>query len=133
MATNFEVIRSWYETRARGETPDDIYADDIEWDEGGPGHPYGGTFRGLEVIEQEVFAKIGRDWEQLRMVPSQFIDGGDTIIVLGKDHGMVRGGDQEFVCDTVHAYWMRDGKVVRFRQYTDTASWHAALNRAHRG
>lgn len=125
--TNLEIIKEKFAARARGEpSPPNLYADDIEWDEGG-GHPYGGTVKGWENVQRDVISRLRGEWDEIRLDPEEFLDAGDVIIVLGKDRGRVAGTGVEMVAESVHFYWMRDGQIVKFRQYTDSKAWWEAL------
>ena len=49
----------------------------------------------------------------------EFIDGGDTIVVITRDH--VAGPNGSADTEVVHLWRMRDGKAVSFTEYADTA------------
>jgi uncharacterized protein len=60
----------------------------------------------------------------------ELIEQGDRIVVLGEDTVRVRatGGTVDFYW--AHVFEMRDGKVIRFREYGDTAPLVAELQAA---
>ena len=60
-------------------------------------------------------------------MPSEFIDGGDNVVVLGKYSGTYKATGKSFQADFAHVWTIRDGKAVKFVQYTDTALVQKAL------
>ena len=60
------------------------------------------------------------------VTPSNVIDGGDAVAVEGRYTGTVKATGARLDAQFVHVYGMRDGKIVRFQQYTDTAQWASA-------
>jgi ketosteroid isomerase-like protein len=49
----------------------------------------------------------------------EFIDGGDTIVVIVRDHATGPNGSVD--SEAVHLWRMRDGKAVSFTEYADAA------------
>jgi ketosteroid isomerase-like protein len=122
MADNAETIESAYAALARGDLPAvrAVLADDVKWTEA-EGFPYGGTYSGPEAVLEGVFKKLGGEWEGFSALPEEFVVDGDTVIVLGRYSGTYAMTGKRFSAPFAHAWNLRDGKVVRFRQYTDTA------------
>lgn len=56
-------------------------------------------------------------------VPTTFIDGGDHVVVLGRYGGTMKASGATLDAQFCHVYHFRDGKVVTFQQYTDSAQW----------
>ena len=56
-------------------------------------------------------------------VPGTFIDGSDHVVVLGRYGGTMKAGGAPLDAPLCHVYRFRDGKVVMFQQFTDTAQW----------
>ena len=61
--------------------------------------------------------------------PREFYAGGDKVFVLGFYAATMRKSGKSAACEWVHVFTLRDGKVVRFRELTDTA----LLAEAYRG
>ena len=57
------------------------------------------------------------------LCPGTIIDGGDHVVVLGNYRGTLKAGGAALDAQYCHVYRFRDGKVVTFQQYTDTAQW----------
>ena len=101
--------------------------DAIEWQQA-QGLPHGGTYRGIAEVRKNVFDPLDRDWwDEFIATPYQFIDGGDEIVVLGRYRGTAKSSGRALDVPFVHVWTIVDGKVVRFRQFLDTAGWNSAL------
>jgi ketosteroid isomerase-like protein len=61
-------------------------------------------------------------------MPEEFLDAGDeTVVVLGRYHGVAKGTERRLDVPFVHVWTLEAGKAVRFRQFLDTAGWVEAL------
>lgn len=61
------------------------------------------------------------------MTPEEFVEEGDQVVSLGLYSGTRKETGKSFSAPYAHVWTLRDGKVVRFRQYTDTAVVQRAL------
>ena len=121
--TNGELISGLYDAFANGDIPAVLggFDPDIEWNEA-EGFMYGGTYIGPNSILENVFMKLGTEWEGFAAVPSKVVDGGDgNVISTGTYSGKFLKTGKSINVPFAHEWEFRDGKVVRFRQYTDTA------------
>ncbi|MBK9155188.1 MAG: nuclear transport factor 2 family protein [Chloracidobacterium sp.] len=120
--TNGDIIRGLYEAFGRGDVPAVLGALDehIEWTEA-EGFPYGGTFIGPQSVLENVFMKLGTEWENWSAEPSKIVDGGDEVVALGTYTGKYLATGKSISVPYAHAWTLRDGKAIRFQQYTDTA------------
>ena len=82
---NLNSVQSVYDAFAKGDISRVLgfLSPDIEWTEA-EGFPYGGTYVGPNAVLEGVFMRLGTEWEGFAAVPDEFIDGGDTVVVLGK-------------------------------------------------
>lgn len=125
---NLNKIKALYEAFGKGDIPSvlDILSRDIEWTEA-EGFPYGGTYQGHKAVLEGVFMRLGSEWNGFAAVPHEFIDGGETIVALGKYSGTYKKTGKSFQAEFAHVWNLRDGKAVRFVQYVDTLLVHRAL------
>jgi ketosteroid isomerase-like protein len=102
-------------------------ADDIEWiDPGDPDeNPLAGTFRGKEEV-LGWFGKLGEHVDFSTFEPRDFIAQDDKVVSLVRVEATVRSTGRSMVQDEAHVWTFRDGKVVRFQIYLDTAAAAAA-------
>ena len=120
---NVELIRSLYGAFGAGDIPGVVgrMAPDMEWNEA-ENFPYadGNPYRGPEAIVGGVFARLGGEWDGFAAVPEEFLDAGDTIVVLGRYRGTCKATGRPLDAQMCHVWRVKDGKAVRFQQYTDT-------------
>ena len=128
--SNLKTVKAVYEAFAKG----DIFtvlgnlSPDIAWTEA-EGFPYGGTYHGPRAVLEGVFMRLGTEWTGFAAVPHEFVDGGDTIVALGKYSGVYKATNKSFQADFAHVWKLREGKAVRFVQYVDTLLVQRALDR----
>lgn len=127
-ARNVELARSGYDAFARGDIPAVLALMDssIVFYEAET-LPYGGVHRGPDAVLDNVFMGLGRDWEPFSAVPHEYIDAGSDVVVLGEYSGTHRETGRAFVAPFAHVWRFEEGRLVEFRQYTDTQLWLAAI------
>jgi uncharacterized protein len=126
--SNLDKIKAVYDAFAKGDIPSvlEILSADIDWTEA-EGFPYAGTYHGPRAVLEGVFMRLGTEWQGFAAVPHEFIDGGDTIVALGKYSGVYKATKKSFSADFAHVWKLREGKAVRFVQYVDTLLVQRAL------
>jgi hypothetical protein len=88
--------------------------------------PWGGTFHGGDGVK--AFATVFRDHVEGQWAePDDYIDGGDSVIVLGRLRGRAIATGREYEVRFAHAWTLSDGMPARCRNYFDTAPIMAAL------
>jgi ketosteroid isomerase-like protein len=125
--SNINSVQGVYDAFAKGDIPAVLgsLSPDVDWTEA-EGFPYGGTYTGPEAV-LGVFMRLGTEWESFAAVPDEFIDGGDTVVVLGKYRGTYKATGKSFQANFAHVWKVREGKVVKFVQYVDTLIVQRAL------
>ncbi len=121
-------VKSVYDAFAKGDIPTVLgfLASDIEWTEA-EGFPYGGTYSGPDAVLGGVFMRLGTEWDGFSAVPDEFIDAGDTVVVLGKYGGKYKATGKSFEAHFAHIWKVRGGKAYKFQQYVDTLKVQEAL------
>ena len=129
---NVNVIRGLYEAFARGDVPTIIAALDseVEWWEAenfiyADSNPYVGP----DAVLAGVFMRIGNEWEGFAVAPEGVLDAGDTAIGHGYYSGTYRKNGERVRAQFAHFFTFRNGKVVKFQQYTDTAQFLQAVSK----
>ncbi|MBK9438114.1 MAG: nuclear transport factor 2 family protein [Chloracidobacterium sp.] len=119
--SNGVVISGVYEAFGTGNIPAVLGAFDenIAWTEA-EGFMYGGTYVGPNAVLENVFMRLGTEWEGFSAVPHQVIDGGDSVVGLGTYSGKYLKTGKSMSVPFAHVWTLRDGKIVKFVQYTDT-------------
>jgi ketosteroid isomerase-like protein len=114
-----QALRGAYDAFARQDMPNVFAAmtDDIDW-VSPDSTPIGGRFRGHDEV-MGFFGRLPEHFLELAVEPVEFLDAGDTIVVLVRIRG--RGRNGSFDLDAVHVWRMRGGKAAAFAEYIDTA------------
>ena len=126
---NTQLVQQAYRDFQNGDIPAllDALSEDVEWVvpeiEGVPGR---GTWRGPEQVG-EFFRVLSDTQEPRQLELREFVAQGDKVVVLGHYVWHVKATGKEWKSDFVHALSVRDGKVTRFQEYTDTAVFGAAF------
>lgn len=118
---SLQIIKSLYEALTNGDvtTVRPLLDPQIEWTEA-EGFPLGGTYRGVEAVLKGVLMRLATDWEGFQTTPDEFIDGGETIVVLGHYSGTYKATGKSFQAPFTHVWKVHDEKAIRYVQYTDT-------------
>jgi ketosteroid isomerase-like protein len=104
----------------------DLFVEDFEWIVS-DGFPYGGNYQGREEVMDGVFSHIQADWATFTHELDRFIDGGDTIVPIGRYEGTHETTGAAVTAPMVHVFDIEGEKIQRFQQFTDTAVFQAAL------
>jgi ketosteroid isomerase-like protein len=119
--SNLDSVKQVYQAFAEGDIPSVLgfLNADIVWTEA-EGFPYGGTYHGPKAVLEGVFMRLGSEWIGFAAVPDEFVDGGDTVVALGKYSGKYKATGKQFQSNFAHVWKIQNGKAVRFTQYVDT-------------
>jgi ketosteroid isomerase-like protein len=121
---SLQVIKDTYDAFGRGDVPAVLgaMAEDVEWYEA-EGMPYGGLHRGTEAVAGKVFGPLIADIPDFAVTPEEFIQSGDTVAVVVRYTGSGKETGRRLDLPVVHVWDVRDDKIVRFRQFADTAKF----------
>lgn len=128
MAGHSDTIANLYAAFARGDISTVLVAlaPDIRWTEA-EGFPYGGTYVGPEAVLQNVFARLGSEWDGFAAVPLELVASADTVVALGEYSGTYKATGKSFKAPFAHVWKFHEDRVSSFRQHTDTAVVQRAL------
>jgi len=125
--TNLETVQEMYRSFRSGnyDAFRALCTPDLEWIQM-PGFPGGATWRGPQAVIEGVFQGNDGRWEGFGFDISEWLEAGASVVVVGTYHGTHRLSGKSFTAATVHLCDVREGRVWRFRQFTDTkAIWDA--------
>ena len=129
MSRSADIVKVIYEAFGRGDVAAVLGAFDpaIDWREAdgflyADGNPYVGPQR----VAEGVFSRIVGDLDGLTLQVNNIIDGGDTVVTEGRYRATMKKTGTPVDAQFAHVWQVRDGKVVRFQQYTDTRQWATA-------
>jgi ketosteroid isomerase-like protein len=130
---NLDVIRKGYDAFGHGdiETLLSLFDEQIEWVTPGPAElKTSGRRTGRQAVG-EFFGTVNELFEIQRFEPKEFIAQGDRVIVFGEETAAVRATGKVLDNPWVHSFTLRNGKVVAFQEYFDSAAVVAELHAAH--
>ena len=120
---NVQIIQGVYEAFGRGDVPTVLGQMDqgIEWNEAenfiyADRNPYVGP----QAVLEGVFMRLGSEWEGFTVTPEEWLDAVDRIVVLGTYSGTHKATGRRVRAQFAHIWSVRESRVVRFQQYTDT-------------
>ena len=100
----------------------ELYSEDIVWEiPEMEDVSFGGKRRGRESV-REFFSSVADELDVLSFEPQEFITDGDTVVALGHYSWRVKATGSKFSSDFAHVCTLRNGQIVRFREYMDTAA-----------
>jgi ketosteroid isomerase-like protein len=122
---NATLLKSLYSAFGRGDIPTFLGAlsPDIHWHqaEGNPYMPGGAAWVGPDAILNNLFTRLGAEWDAFSVHPKSFHGAGDSVIVEARYSGTYKPTGKSMDTQVCHVWDVRDGRVTRFQQYVDTA------------
>lgn len=91
--------------------------------------PFAGSHHGKEQVAG-FFSKLDQAQDALRFEPQSFIAEGDKVAVTGIASWHVKATGQTYDSPWVHIFTIRDGKIARVEQHSNTAAAEAAYRPA---
>ncbi|RMG89380.1 MAG: hypothetical protein D6706_21460 [Chloroflexi bacterium] len=101
-------------------------AEDVDWQFYGPPEiPFAGHYRGRQEMAR-FFGMVAEMVVIHIFEPREFTAQGDRVVVRGYEKTGVKSNGRIFETNWVHIFTVRDGQVVKVREYYDTAAIAAA-------
>jgi uncharacterized protein len=126
--SNMELVKCVYAAFAAGEIEKvlGMMHPQIAWTETA-GYKYGGFYDSPQAVLQNVFARIPEDFATFDVEVDRLIDGGDVVVMQGHYTGKARATGQDMRASVAHVLEVKEGKLVRFDQYVDSATFNAVI------
>jgi ketosteroid isomerase-like protein len=122
---NVRLLQNLYEAFGRGEIPTVLGAmsPDIKWyqAESNPYRPSGEAWVGPDAVLNNLFMKLGAEWDGFAVHPRAFHGAEASVIVEARYSGTYKPTGRSMDAQVCHVWDVKDGKVTRFQQYVDTA------------
>ena len=129
---NVKLLKNLYDAFARGDIPTVLGAmsPDIHWHqaESNPYMPTGEAWVGPDAVLNNLFMRLGAEWDGFSVHPKSFHDAGNSVIVEGRYSGRYKPTAKDMDTQVCHVFDIRDGKVTRFQQYVDTAKLREVMD-----
>ncbi len=127
--SNTDTLKQGYEAFGRGDLDGatENFADDIRWENPEASQvPNNGVTEGRDAVKQ-LFADLANHWESFSIVPDEFIESSDTVVVLSHAEAKGKQTGKEVKLPWVHVWRFSDGKATEVQALTDTALAAEAL------
>ena len=119
-----EIVRSFYDAFASGDAPKalNLVHPDVSWHEA-ESSPYdsGPGWVGVDAVVANLFEKMGDDWTEFLVQPASIHEAGSVVTMQGRYVAKHRLTGKDLDCQVCHVWTIKDGKLKKFEQYTDTA------------
>jgi hypothetical protein len=123
--SNVGLLKNLYEAFGRGDVPSvlGMMSPGIQWHqaESNPYRPSGEPWTGPEAVLENLFMKLGSEWDGFAVHPQAFHDAGDSVVVEARYSGTYKATGKSMDTQVCHVWDVEDGKLCRFQQYVDTA------------
>jgi uncharacterized protein len=119
-SAHVEALREIYEDWARGEWGQAyaLYSDEFEWGWSPEFPDIAGVYRDMETPNSRLRAWLS-PWERWLCEAEEFVESGDTVVVLARYRGRGKGSGVEVDVPGAHVWRMRDGRAVRLEVFAD--------------
>lgn len=102
-------------------------ADDLRWQQAATAVPAAGAaLIGTQDLLEQVILPLERDWDGFTEDVEDIVAADGHVVVTGTYRGNYRPLGRRLDAEFCHLWWVRNGEVIRFRQFTDTAAFDAA-------
>ncbi len=123
MTDNKTLIHNLYDAFGRGDLASILatMAPDVDWQCNGPASvPFCGTFRGPANVAK-FFEALGTTQTGQKLTIEETFAEGDQVISIGRYSCVVTATNKPIDTKVAHVFAIRDGKIVRFLDFIDTA------------
>lgn len=120
-SSNLTLIQDLYQAFAARDRARilELFDPQIEWIQN-DGFPNGGRHVGATLVLDEVLARLRSEWDGWQAQVDRWLDAGEAIVALGAYQGTHKTTGKSMRAAFAHIYWVREGRIIRFEQYTDT-------------
>ena len=120
-----EVVKNAYAAFQRGDIQGvlALVDDNVDWHaiKGAEGAaPHAGARKGRAQVA-DFFVQLGASTEFTRFEPREYIADGDQVVAIGDYAATVKTTGRSIVSDWAMVFTVRDGRIVRFREWSDSA------------
>ncbi|MDF1800639.1 MAG: nuclear transport factor 2 family protein, partial [Planctomycetota bacterium] len=116
---NVNLVESLYAAFDTGDIPSVLGAmsPEISWSEaeGNPYQPSGEAWIGPDSILNNLFMKLGEDWDEFVVHRLRFHDTGSSVIVEVRYIGTFKATGKSMDTQACHVWDIQDGKLTRFQ------------------
>ncbi len=104
-----------------------LCTDDIVWEQR-QGFPGGSTWHGPAAVIGNVFRANAKRWTGFAFTEEEMFAAENRVVVPGHYSGTAPATGKAMRTAVAHVYYLRDGKICRFRMFADTQPMWEALS-----
>ena len=129
--SNVQLAKDIYAAFGRGDIPTVLAGFDpqIEWRqaEGNPYMPDGGAWVGPQAVLDNLFMRLGTEWDGFTVHVRALHDAGDHVVMEGRYTGVYKPSGRSADVQVCHVLRFGGGKLVGFQQYLDSAQMQTVM------
>ena len=129
--SNVQLAKDIYAAFGRGDIPMVLagFDPEIEWREaeGNPYKPDGTAWVGPQAVLEELFMRLGSEWEGFTVNVRTLYDAGDHVVMEGRYTGCYKASGKNLDAQVCHVLRFRGGKLLSFQQYVDTGQLQSVM------
>ena len=87
----------------------------------------GKPYVGPEEIKQSIFTRVDAEWDGFTATADEILGAGEVVIARGRYRGTYKITGTPINAEFVHVFRFKQGKIVLWQSYTDTAQFKEAI------
>lgn len=87
----------------------------------------GKPYVGPDAIRQSIFTRVDAEWDGFSMTTEELLGAGEVVIARGRYRGTFKITGTIINAEFVHVFRFKEGKIVMWQSYTDTAQFKEAI------
>jgi ketosteroid isomerase-like protein len=87
----------------------------------------GKPYVGPEEIRSNIFTRVDADWYGFTATADEILGAEEVVIARGRYRGTFKATGTAIDAEFVHVFRFKEGKIVMWQSYTDTAQFKEAI------
>ena len=87
----------------------------------------GKPYVGPDEVLNSIFTRVDREWDGFTATPEEILGAEDVVIARGRYRGTFKATGTSIDAEFVHVFRFKEGKIVMWQSYTDTAQFKEAV------
>ncbi|MGB6200110.1 MAG: nuclear transport factor 2 family protein [Candidatus Acidiferrales bacterium] len=127
--SNTTIVQDLYAAFSRGDIATVMagLADDVVWESEGTAVLKASGIRHGKTETMGFFAALAEDSTDTKLTVTEYVASGDVVMTMGRFAGTAKVTGKKYDTAMAHYWKFRDGKVVRFVTFSNTAALVEAL------
>jgi hypothetical protein len=87
----------------------------------------GKPYLGPDEIRKSIFIRVDDDWDGFTATADEILGAEEVVIARGRYRGTFKATGTAIDAEFVHVFRFKEGKIVTWQSYTDTAQFKEAI------